>query len=135
MKFERCISINQCFNLRIKLSYLKQCFRRYYKVSQRHYKSEIESAKKECWKTYYNSLCGVHPAARVFRALKESRRMEPQSLRKPDGTYTEVTHWIISLKVWHLFWVMTMTSSLMDGSGMGGLPFLTKQSSVLLSRA
>ena len=60
-----------------------------YKVAQRHYKSEIESAKKECWKAYCNSLSGVHPAARVFRALKEGRRVGPRSLRKPDGTYTE----------------------------------------------
>ena len=60
-----------------------------YKVSQRCYKSEIESAKKKCWKVYCNSLCGVHPAAKVFKVIKEGRRMGPQNLRKLDGTYTD----------------------------------------------
>ena len=97
-----------------------------YKVSQRHYKSEIESAKKECWKAYCNSLCRVHSAARVFRALKESRRMGPQNLKKPDGTYTERPGDTLD------YLLESVTP--IQGDEYDEL-FLTKRSSVLLSRA
>ena len=59
-----------------------------YNGLQRHYKREIELAKKKSWQDFCDNLNDVHPIAKVFRALKDGRSVGPQSLKKPDGTYT-----------------------------------------------
>ena len=59
-----------------------------YRESQRNYKREIETAKRESWREFCSSLGDVHSTARLMKALKEGRREGHHSLKKPDGTYT-----------------------------------------------
>ena len=59
-----------------------------YRESQRLYKSEIKSAKAKSWNNYCEGLESLHPAARLFRFLRQDRRPGPQNMQKANGTST-----------------------------------------------